>query len=74
MDETETEQIYEMTPKILVLGYSPEDAQERAGKQVVIDEVLEEPTVTDWSHLTFPGSRERTIRDITRQIKNRERR
>ena len=70
----ETEQIYEMTAQILVLGYSPEDAKERAGKQVVIDGVLEGPTVCDWSHLTYPGSKERTIRDITRQIKNRERR
>jgi len=71
--EEEKEQIYEMTAVILALGYSPEDAKERVNSQVVIDDLLEEPVLTDWSQLEEP-QRQRTIDRLTREIKRRERR
>jgi len=69
-DKEEIEEIYELTAQILVLGYSPEDARERADRQVVINDLLEEPVVSDWSHLHDPQP---TINRLTRQIKQRER-
>lgn len=69
-DMEKVEEIYEMTAQILVLGYSPEDASERVEGQVVINEVLKEPVVSDWSHL---GNPQPTIDRITRQINQRER-
>lgn len=71
MAEEEREQIYEMTAVILALGYSTEDARERANRQVVIDDMLEEPVLSDWSHLDDPQP---TIDRLAREIKQRERR
>jgi len=75
-DKEEIEEIYELTAQILVLGYSPEDARERAERQVVINDMLEEPVVTDWSHLDdkiFPKHKQNTIDRLTREINKRER-
>jgi len=73
-------QIYELTAEILVLAYSPEDAKETAHKQVFINDLLEEPKLTDWSHLSEPNRyfpqtpedreklKQATIARITRDI------
>ena len=79
---SEKEQIYDLTVKILVLGYSPEDALERAKHQVFVDDVIEDPVVADWSHLDKPlwtgydteEGKLRRIKDITWEIKLRENR
>lgn len=65
----EKEQIYELRAEILVLGYSPEDAKERAEKMVFINDLLDGPYLTDWSHLDEPY-RQQTIDRITREIKD----
>lgn len=70
----EKEEIYTTTVQVLNLGYSVEDAKERLDKQVVVNDLLEEPVKTDWTHLKSPTFRQSTIDRITRQIKRRERR
>ena len=69
-EKEEKREIHEMTAVILVLAYDTEDAAEQAGKQVVIDDLLEGPVKSDWSHLDDPQP---TIDRITREIKRRER-
>jgi len=71
--EDEKEEIYELTAQILVLGYSPEDARERANRQVVIDDLLGGPVLLDWSHRSGPIDPQQTIDRLTRKIKQRER-
>ena len=78
----EVEQIYELTAQILVLGHSVENAVLRARRVVVINDLLEDPTVSDWSHLDKPlwsghdteASKQNTIKQLTREIQKRERR
>ena len=71
MDE-DKEEIYETTVSVLNLGYSVEDASERLGKLVFINDLLEEPVKCDWSHLKNPEFRERTKRRITHRIQRLE--
>ena len=69
----DVEQLYEITAEIMVLGHSPEDAKERAENMVVINDMLTDPVVTDWSHFKENDEfRQRTIERITRQVKTRE--
>jgi len=70
----EKEEIYETTVQVLNLGYSVEDARERLGKQVLVNDMLEEPVKSDWSHLKDPKHRERLISRLVRKIKRLERR
>lgn len=72
MAEEEKEEIYETTVQVLNLGYGLEDAKERLGNMVLINDVIEEPVKSGWSHLKEPR-RQRTIDKITREIKRRER-
>ena len=75
MAEEEKEEIYETTVQVLHLGYSVEDAKERLGNMVVINDTMEETVLSDWSHFKDdPKQRERTILRLTREIKQRERR
>jgi len=71
----EKEEIYKTTVQVLNLGYSVEDAKERLHRLIVVNDLLEEPVVSDWSHFKDdPKQRERTILRLTREIKQRERR
>jgi len=70
--EEEKEEIYETTVQVLNLGYSVENAKERLGNMVVINDLLEEPVKSDWSHLKEPR-RQLLIDRLTREIKQRER-
>ena len=73
MAEEEKEEIYETTVQVLNLGYSVEDARERLGNLVVINDVIEEPVKSDWSHLKEPR-RQHLIDKVTTEIKRKERR
>jgi len=69
-----SEEIYELTAEILVLGWNAEEAKERARRTVFINEVLEGPVPADWSHLDdSPEYKKLTIKRITRSIQRRER-
>ncbi len=77
MAEEEKEEIYKTTVQVLNLGYDLKDAKERLGNMVLINDQLEEPVESDWSHLDdkiFPKHKQNTIDKLTRQIKRRERR
>jgi hypothetical protein len=77
LTEEEKEEIYETTLQVLNLGYNLEDAKERLGNMVLINDLLEEPVKSDWSHLDdkiFPKHKQNTIDRLTREIKRRERR
>ena len=75
MAEEEKEEIYETTVQVLHLGYSLEDAKERLGNMVLINDTMEETVLSDWSHFKDdPKQRETTIRRLTKEIKQRERR
>lgn len=77
MAEEEKEEIYETTVQVLHLGYGLEDAKERLGNMVVINDTMEETVKSDWSHLDdkiFPNHKQNTIDRLTSEIKRRERR
>jgi len=76
------EQIYTIQAEVLVLGFSPKDAEERLGHQVFVNQILEDTTVTDWSHRDKPlwtgydpeEEKQKLIKKITWEINRRERR
>ena len=70
MEETEEEEIYELTAQILVLGYNSENAEERARKQIVINDLLEKPVKSNWSHLK--GDDDLIKKSLAREIRRRE--
>jgi len=75
-------QIYQLTAEILVLAYDPKDAEERAHKQVFVNDVLKDPVPADWSHFDEPNkffsseererNKQRTIARITQEIQQLE--
>jgi len=81
---SEERQIYQMRAEIFVLAYDPKDAEEQLHRQVVVEDLLTEPVLADWSHFDEPHrylsredrqkEKQDTIARITRKIRERERR